>query len=168
MVACTEPRSKIPTLSESVARRRRHSLAAFSGLDPISYSSSPCSLVSLQFIFSLTAHGPLPAAHCCLKSFSCNTYGSPRKCCKAKPFRCNTYKKAGEGGAPTPCTLYRSPIFRTHFQVPYPVTPLFATLTKTPRAVGYSSQFGKRAPSLPQPCRGPSPASQLSSPLMVE
>ena len=31
--------------------------------------------------------------------FSCNTYGSPRKCCKqrtygiAKPFRCNTYKK---------------------------------------------------------------------------
>src|SRR5713101_9647969 len=35
------------------------------------------------------------------KSFSCNTYGSPRKCCKqktygpAKPFRCNTYKKQG-------------------------------------------------------------------------
>ncbi len=34
-----------------------------------------------------------------LKPFSCNTYGSPRKCCKqktyalAKPFRCNTYKK---------------------------------------------------------------------------
>src|SRR5712692_7488707 len=37
----------------------------------------------------------------CFKSFSCNTYGSPRKCCKqkihvlAKPFRCNTYKKQG-------------------------------------------------------------------------
>src|SRR6266478_4973292 len=35
------------------------------------------------------------------KAFSCNTYGSPRKCCKqktysrAKPFRCNTYKKQG-------------------------------------------------------------------------
>ena len=35
------------------------------------------------------------------KSFSCNTYGSPRKCCKqktysmTKPFRCNTYKKQG-------------------------------------------------------------------------
>src|SRR6266446_4239239 len=28
------------------------------------------------------------------KSFSCNTYGSPRKCCKQ-----NTYKKQGEGGA---------------------------------------------------------------------
>ena len=38
-----------------------------------------------------------------LKSFSRNTYGSPRKCCKqktygmAKPFRCNTYKKQGVG-----------------------------------------------------------------------
>src|SRR5258708_11413973 len=35
------------------------------------------------------------------KCFSCNTYGSPRKCCKqktygiAKLFRCNTYKKVG-------------------------------------------------------------------------
>ncbi len=39
------------------------------------------------------------------KSFICNTYASPRKCCKqktyglAKPFRCNTYRKHG-GGAP--------------------------------------------------------------------
>ena len=37
------------------------------------------------------------------KSFSCNTYEPPRKCCrqktyaKAKPFRCNPYKKQGEG-----------------------------------------------------------------------
>ena len=35
------------------------------------------------------------------KSFSCNTYGPPRKCCKqktyfkGKPFRCNTYEKQG-------------------------------------------------------------------------
>src|SRR5713101_2687655 len=35
------------------------------------------------------------------KSFTCNTYGFPRKCCKqktyglAKSFRCNTYKKQG-------------------------------------------------------------------------
>jgi len=35
------------------------------------------------------------------KPFGCNTYQSPRKCCKqktyglAKPFRCNTYKKTG-------------------------------------------------------------------------
>jgi hypothetical protein len=38
------------------------------------------------------------------KSFSCNTHGSPRKCCKqktysvTKPFRCNTYKKQGARG----------------------------------------------------------------------
>src|SRR5258708_25440444 len=37
------------------------------------------------------------------KSFSCNTYGSPRKCCKQKTygrdnsFSCNTYKKVGGG-----------------------------------------------------------------------
>jgi len=36
-----------------------------------------------------------------LKSFNCNTYEPPHKCCKqktyaiAKPFRCNTYKKPG-------------------------------------------------------------------------
>jgi len=39
-----------------------------------------------------------------LKSFSCNTYAPPCKCCKqktygsAKPFRCNTYKKHRGGG----------------------------------------------------------------------
>ena len=39
------------------------------------------------------------------KSFSCNTYEFPRKCCKqktysmAKPFRCNTYKKQGVGAS---------------------------------------------------------------------
>src|SRR5712664_3724575 len=43
------------------------------------------------------------SAHDFLKSFSCNTYASPPKCCKqktygaAKPFRCNTYKNTGEG-----------------------------------------------------------------------
>ena len=46
------------------------------------------------------------------KSFSCNTYGSPRKCCKqktyglAKPFRCNIYKIQGE--RPT-CQQYSYP-----------------------------------------------------------
>ncbi len=84
------------------------------------------------------------------KSFSCNTYGSPRKCCKqktyglAKPFSCNTYKKPGVGGSPDPYPLSRSPIFRTLFQVPYPVSPLVATHTKTPGVWGYSSHFGTR------------------------
>ena len=41
------------------------------------------------------------APHHSFKSFSCNTYASPRKCCKqttygtAKLFRCNTYEKHG-------------------------------------------------------------------------
>src|SRR5713226_2881100 len=41
---------------------------------------------------------------CLRKCFNCNTYGSPRKCCKQKTyrmansFRCNTYQK-GAGGA---------------------------------------------------------------------
>jgi len=36
-----------------------------------------------------------------------------------------------------------SPIFRIFFQVPYPVSPLLATLTKTPGVWGHSSHFGK-------------------------
>jgi hypothetical protein len=36
----------------------------------------------------------------------------------------------------------RSPIFRSFFQVPYPPSPLFATLTKTRGVWGYSSHFG--------------------------
>src|SRR5216684_7457460 len=46
---------------------------------------------------------PLLPSRLFSKSFSCNTYESPRKCCKqktygpAKPFRCNTYKKHGGG-----------------------------------------------------------------------
>jgi hypothetical protein len=53
------------------------------------------------------------------KSFSCNTYGSPRKCYKQKAygkanfFKCNTYKKQGWGPRPSaaqtsselPCSL---------------------------------------------------------------
>src|SRR5882762_1697860 len=34
------------------------------------------------------------------------------------------------------------PLFRTHFQVPYPASPLSATLTKTPGVWRYSSRFG--------------------------
>jgi len=50
------------------------------------------------------------------KSFNCNTYGSPRKCCKqrtyfsVKPFRCNTYKKPGEGSQ---LWLTRNPVRST-------------------------------------------------------
>jgi len=41
------------------------------------------------------------------------------------------------------------PLFRTHFQVPYPATPLFATLTKTPGVSGHSSHFGTGLQSVP-------------------
>src|SRR5438477_7747419 len=41
-----------------------------------------------------------------------------------------------------PLTLLH-PVFRTLFQVPYPVSPAFATLTKTAGVWGYSSHFGK-------------------------
>src|SRR6266481_2616363 len=45
------------------------------------------------------------------KSFSCNTYAFPRKCCKQKPygnansFGCNTYKKQGVGVTPAYVSL---------------------------------------------------------------
>src|SRR5258706_3506362 len=62
---------------------------------------------------------PLPVAHYYFKSFSCNTYGSPRKCCKqetygqAKPFRCNTYKK--QGWRPLDLGTGHSPLFSRHW-----------------------------------------------------
>src|SRR5207245_5482122 len=46
---------------------------------------------------------------------------------------------------------HASSILRTLFQVPYPVTPLLATLTKTPGGWGYSSQFGTPAIGCPSP-----------------
>src|SRR6267143_370420 len=61
----TEPRSKIPTLSERVASHPRPFTPSLEGL------------VSLQFtflVFLLTGHCPQITAHYCFKPFSCNTY----------------------------------------------------------------------------------------------
>jgi hypothetical protein len=50
------------------------------------------------------------------KSFTCNIYEPPRKCCiqetyaPTKPCRCNTYKKPGVGSASFP----RCPLLPTH------------------------------------------------------
>src|SRR5229473_941966 len=48
--------------------------------------------------------------------------------------------------SPAPCLCVSvaapSSILRTHFQVPYPATPLFATLTKTAGVCTNNSQFG--------------------------
>ncbi len=112
MVACTEPRSKIPTLSESVAQHSRRPLASFLGFAPtyieqargISHSPSPRLLT--------TDDCPLVSAHNWVKSFRCNTYGSPASVANkrltvfAKPFRCNTYKKHGGGGTVIPLWSY--------------------------------------------------------------
>jgi len=67
--------------------------------------------VFFPFRSPLTCPNSWGHCHSCLNSFSCNTYGSPRKCCKqktyylSKSFRCNTYKKPG--GASTPSTFRR-------------------------------------------------------------
>jgi len=69
--------------------------------------SSPLNFQLLTFnlpLFSVPTFQPssLPACKPS-ESFSCSTYGSPRKYCKqktyglSKPFRCNTYKKHGDG-----------------------------------------------------------------------
>src|SRR5882724_5680482 len=66
-----------------------------------------------------------------------------------KPFGINTYEKHGRGYRLwlTKCSkVVSSSILRTHFQVPYPATPLFATLTKTAGVCRISSHFGTEHP----------------------
>ena len=71
--------------------------------------------------FQLLISKPLTSQNC-FKSFSCNTYASPRKCCKqktyglAKPFRCNTYKKQGGWGQSGAIVPYCLPL------IPYPLS----------------------------------------------
>src|SRR6267378_1570273 len=50
-------------------------------------------------------------------------------------------KNTGVGGTPA-LPYLATPIFRIFFQVPYALTPLFGTLTKTAGVWGYSSHFG--------------------------
>src|SRR5437660_4146431 len=58
-------------------------------------------------------------------------------------------KKQGEGPPgkppPSPCLCSSmatpSPVLRTHFQVPYPASPVFATLTKTAGVCTNNSQL---------------------------
>src|SRR6266446_2923799 len=118
-----------------------------------------------------------------LSSFRMHTYTKPASvdskttCSRTKFFRCNTYKKQGGGAvimvnqmpetnhaSSTSALCLRasvaaaSSIFRTLFQVPYAVSPLLATLTKTAGVWGYSSHSGThqaRVTSLPRPCHEP-------------
>jgi len=96
---------------------------------------------------SIGLHRPYQGhRHSCFKSFTCNTYGPPCKCCKqktyclAKSFRCNTYKKEGWGclfrehrtsprGRETRHSQGRS--FQAHplFPIPNPLSMLLYILT---------------------------------------
>src|SRR5437870_9567538 len=84
------PRTIEAPVMERISRQPRASRGV--GLVLLQALSLPrCVLASRRcFIFS--------------KSFICNIYAPPRKCCKqktyskAKPFRCNIYAKPGVGG----------------------------------------------------------------------
>ena len=73
------------------------------------------SLQSLSPVFLPTDHCPPTCpdalgitAHYCFKSFTCNTYESPRKTyVQAKPFRCNTHKKQGATHRPSDVWAFR-------------------------------------------------------------
>ena len=91
----------------------------------------PASPLNLQL---LTSNHPLFNIPTCTPSnlpnsskfFSCNTYGSPRKCCKqktyspAKRFRCNTYKKQGGGGSRERTILLTAQLSTVDCQPPLP------------------------------------------------
>ncbi len=80
---------------------------------------------------------------CNVSSFRINTCKSVSKQMTLSTFRINTYEKTGGwGGLPSYRPVLPLPILRTLFQVPYPVSPLLATLTKTPGVYTQSSQFG--------------------------
>ena len=62
-----------------------------------------------------------------------------------KSFGINTYEKQGRGyrlWLTKYSKVVSSSILRTHFQVPYPATPLFATLTKTAGRCTNNSRSG--------------------------
>src|SRR5229473_8499716 len=103
----------------------RHSeCLAFYVRPPASPSNSSRIFPSEAITFSPTARP--------YKSFSCNTYGSPHKCCKqktycrVKSFSCNTYKKQGGGGPasrrfdvqPFVPLLLTSPFFSCTYKLP--------------------------------------------------
>src|SRR5216684_8182376 len=76
------------------------------------------------------------------KSFRCNTYGSPRKCCKQKTygrdnsFSCNTYKKVGGVHPSSQKPISLPKLFSS---APYLVTsllPYFARRSRRGRMLG--------------------------------
>jgi hypothetical protein len=76
------------------------------------------------------------------KSFICNTYAPPRKCCKqktyamAKPVRCNTYKKHGGGCS---STFNLQTLKRSHD--PSALSPFLSGYSALPGATAFSQPF---------------------------
>ncbi len=113
-----------------------------------------------------TVQSPISTIRCkTLNNFSKVCYSLP---CILSPILARSFRRrfvrrslpdiATFGCADVPIPL--PPILRTLFQVPYPATPLFATLTKTPGVWGYSSHSGTSSLPLPRPCpsrRSPTP-----------
>jgi len=122
------------------------------------------SLPCLQGPSSLTPSLPEPPPSICSRrvddQYPAKPHGSYRLPTPPSTLLKYIVSKTGEGGPflhlsalyPILCLCAsvadQSPILRTHFQVPYPLTPLFATLTKTPGCGGYSSPLGL----VPAPC----------------
>src|SRR5258708_896005 len=81
---------------------------------------------------------------CNISPFRINTCKSVSKQTTLSTFRINTYKKTGGWGRGIPSNrpIPSPPILRRLFQVPYPVSPLLATLTKTPGVYTQNPQFG--------------------------
>jgi hypothetical protein len=148
--------------------RNSHGIISFAGPHPLTpVVSYRCKIVGGERVYPTVRPQVLTLTLRSHKSSRCSTYGSPHKCCKqrtyglTKSFRCNTYKKQG-GSLPVmvnqvlearhPASSHAlclrvsvaapSSIFRTLFQVPYPVNPLLATLAKTAGVCTNNSQLG--------------------------
>jgi len=102
---------------------------------------------------------PVSPLECALPRFPATVH-SKRLTRSANSFRMRTYAKTG-GRGPRPFppsrppftlkeTYFRTlpPVFRIFFQVPYAVSPLLATLTKTAGVYPLSSHSGTRQSSL--------------------
>jgi hypothetical protein len=112
-----------------------------------------------SFIATLPRNSPLSPIIATLpktrsrKPFVCHTSKTPRgllSTSNASAYPSSTLRRASRGHsftlsaaeAPVSAVSPLPPVFRMFFQVPYPLTPLFATLTKTAGVYPLSSHSG--------------------------
>jgi len=112
-------------------------------LDPGGIPPAALATIALSFLSTTLMELPVSVA-------------SKRLTVLPKPFKCNTCKKRGAVASDCPPSLHSTlpPIFRTLFQVPYPASPLFATLAKTAGVCTNNSHSGTRHSSLAIPPAG--------------